>query len=329
MNEVLRQLLNLPEQASTYAREVDSLHYFVIAVTMLGAMGVLGAALLLTIRYRRGAGAIRPTPKIVGGLPLEGIVIVGILVLFLGIWVIGFRQYVRIEEAPPGTLDVYVVAKQWMWKFTYPEGPASAGVLYVPVHRAVKLIMTSRDVIHSFYVPAFRMKQDAVPGRYTTAWFEADQVGRFPIRCAEYCGTRHAEMLGDVVVLNERDYEQWLAEPDRAVAGGVASHGEQVAAELGCLRCHTLDGTPHIGPTWTGLFGRTEHFVDGSSSVVDEAYLTESMMDPGLHVVAGFHPVMPSYQGQIDPGQTAAIVELIKSLRTRSMPPNPLPLSPP
>jgi len=353
MNELLRRLLNLPIQASSYAADVDALHYFVIGATLAGSAVVFAVALYFTVRYRRrpGDGA---TPRVAGGVFLEFGFIGGTLGLFLLIWVVGFAQYRLIEEPPAGTLDVYVVAKQWMWKFTYPQGPASAGVLYVPVHRAVKLIMTSRDVIHSFYVPAFRMKQDAVPGRYTLAWFEANQVGTFPIRCAEYCGTRHAEMLGDVVVLSEGDFEKWLAGPDSPVAeampGGekagehgaaptfsapqrqaLVSHGETAAAGLGCFRCHTIDGTPHIAPTWSGLFGKQEQLSDGTTVHVDEAYLTESMMDPAAKIVAGFQPVMPSYQGKMEPAQVAAIVEFIKTLTpagARARQPNPLPVQP-
>jgi cytochrome c oxidase subunit 2 len=351
LNDLIRRMLNLPVQASSYAARVDHLHFFVIAVTMAGALAVFATALYFIVRYRRRPGNEGPTPQVHGGTRLESGFISGILTLFLAIWVVGFRQYRVIEEPPAGTMDVYVVAKQWMWKFTYPEGAGSVGVLYVPVHRPIKLIMTSRDVIHSFYVPAFRMKQDVIPGRYTTAWFEADEVGTYPIRCAEYCGTRHSEMLGDVVVLSEQDFNRWAADPDGPVAEmipgrqqetelgatptfparqrrALVSEGEQAAAELGCLRCHSTDGTPYIGPTWTGLFGSQVPLTTGALVVADEAYLTESMMDPMAKIVAGYTPVMPSYLGRMDPRQTAAIVEFIKTLKfsgPRAQHPNPGP----
>lgn len=352
LNDLIRRMLNLPIQASSYAARVDHLHYFVIGVTMAGAMAVFGVALFFIIRYRRRPGRTGPTPEIHGGVFLEGGFISGILILFLSIWVVGFRQYRLIEEPPAGTMDVYVTAKQWMWKFTYAAGPGSVGVLYVPVHRPIKLIMTSRDVIHSFYVPAFRMKQDVVPGRYTLAWFEANEVGTYPIRCAEYCGTRHAEMLGDVVVLSEQDFDRWAAGPDGPVAEmlpgqqhadelgaaptfssqqrrALVSEGEHAAAELGCLRCHSTDGTPFIGPTWTGLFESQVPLTTGAVVVADEGYLTESMMDPMAKIVAGYAPVMPSYQGRMDPAETAAIVEFIKTLQfsgPRAQHPNPQPV---
>lgn len=354
LNDLVRRLLNLPIQASTYAAGVDHLHFFVIGVTMLGSMTVLVLAIYFIVRFRRGSGESGPTPKVQGGVVLEFAFIGGILSLFLFIWIIGFRQYQRIEEPPSGTLDVYVTAKQWMWKFTYAQGPGSVGVLYVPVHRPVKLIMTSRDVIHSFYVPAFRMKQDLVPGLYTIAWFEATMPGTYPIRCAEYCGTRHSEMLGDVVVLNEPDFERWQANPNGPMAEampgqtrdteldaaptfsrekrkGLASYGEKVAADFGCLRCHSIDGTPFIGPTWTGLYNSQVPLSDGTTVVADEAYLTKSMMDPEMQIVAGYQAVMPSYQGRLQPADAAAIVELIKSLHwngARARSPNPQPLRP-
>lgn len=340
MNELARWLLNLPEQASTIAPEVDALHYFVIGVTMLGSFAVFFTALVFVVRSRRQS---LPTRRIVAPLWLEVTFISSLLSLFLFIWVLGFRQYMQMHRPPDGALEVYVVGKQWMWKFAYPSGAGSVGVLYVPANRPVKLLLTSRDVIHSFYVPAFRIKQDVLPGRYTVAWFEATGEGTFPIRCAEYCGTGHSLMLGDVVVLSPERFDEWLAQPSSLVAEArpqpgepglgarptfastelretLASRGERVLADKGCLSCHTLDGTPHIGPTFAGVFGRTETMSDGSSIVVDEAYFTQSMMDPLAHVVAGYVPVMPSYQGRIDPAETAAIIEFVRTIPAAGLP---------
>jgi cytochrome c oxidase subunit 2 len=349
MNELLRRMLNLPEQASTYAAEVDHLHYFVIGVTMLGSLGVFSVALYFVLRYRRRPGD-GPTPRVKGSVWMEAGIIVSILTLFIGIWIVGFKQFLRMQDPPDDAMPVYVTGKQWMWKFAYPQGPSSVGVLYVPANRPVKLIITSRDVIHSFYVPAFRMKKDAVPGRYTLAWFEANRVGTFPIRCAQYCGARHSGMLGDVVVLDPADFQRWISAPGSPVSqaipganadelGGrptftatdreaLVSRGERAAADYGCLRCHTIDGTPHIGPTWTGLFGKTELLQGGLTVHVDEAYITESMMDPMAKMVVGYQPVMPSYLGRIEPGETAAIIEFIKTLEPtglRALHPNPIP----
>lgn len=215
-----------------------------------------------------------------------------------------------------------------MWKFSYPDGPASVGALYVPANRPVRLHLTSRDVIHSFFVPEFRIKRDAVPGMYTMAWFEAVEPGRYPILCAEFCGTGHSMMRGEVVVLRPADYAAWLdgrapaAAVDAMEAGApgleglvrLAELGRDAAARHGCFECHTIDGTPHIGPTWLGLYGSWEMMRDGERIYVNEAYITESMMDPQARIVAGFSPVMPSFLGQISPAETAAIIEYMKSL---------------
>src|SRR5690606_4330705 len=237
--------------------------------------------------------------------------------------------------------------KQWMWKFAYPEGKQTINTLVVPANRNVQLVMTSRDVIHSFYVPAFRVKQDVLPGRYYTTWFRATRPGTYRIYCAEYCGLSHSAMWGDVVALEADDYERWLegeplenfvqlppGPPMARVATGLgpdlpayprgiaeasqprsmADWGREVAALKGCLACHTLDGQPHIGPTWRNLWYRETPLADGRVIIADEAYLTRSMMDPMLELVQGYAPVMPTYQGLLEPAEVGAILELIRSI---------------
>lgn len=337
MNELMRKLLFLPEQASTVAAEIDWLHYFVITVTMLGAFGVALATLYFIVRYRERPGASGGVPHAVrGGLSLrfEIIVFGGLLALFVLFWVIGFRQFVRIAEPPPSSMTIYVTGKQWMWNFAYPNGTGSAGVLYVPAGRPVKLVMTSRDVIHSFFVPHFRVKRDVIPGRSTTMWFEVKEPGRYPVYCTEYCGTGHSTMRAEVIALLPGDYERQIDQLDPlqiaaptvtepAIVGeaaprvqlSLASMGETLSGTLGCFRCHTPDGTPHIGPTWAGLYGATIQLADGEQVIADEAYLTRSMMDPNVELHAGFQPVMPSYQGLLSAAQVGALVEYIRSLR--------------
>lgn len=323
MNELLRELLVLPSQSSSIARGIDTLHYAVILTTFAGATLAAVIAAVFLVRFRRRTKAIPLTPRVTAPTWLEVTVIAGLLGIFCLFWVIGFAQYRDIQTAPADAMPVYVTAKQWMWEFALPSGPTSANVLTVPVGTPVKLIMTSRDVIHGFYVPAFRIKQDVVPGRATTAWFEAVEPGSFDVLCTQYCGTRHSFMRAQVVALAPADYARWLeaAEAPLALPGakgdghGLAERGRQVAAEHGCLRCHSLDGSPFIGPTWAGAFGQQRHTADGRDVLIDEAYLTESMMDPRAVVAAGFAPVMPSYQGVLPPADTAAILELIRSLR--------------
>lgn len=344
MNEFLRKLLMLPPQASTMARDIDYLHYFVIITTMLGAAGVAALSLYFIVRYREDSGrGSNPAPDLrplhaPGGLSLwvELSVFGGLLALFVMWWVIGFSQYVRIVEPPPDSMTIYVVGRQWMWSFAYPHGGGSVGVLYVPAGRPVKLLLTSRDVIHSFYVPNFRLKTDVVPGRTTQLWFEAQQPGRHPIYCAEMCGAGHSEMRAAVVVLPDADYERTLqglaplaipgpvqglaipfeAEPRAPLS--LAAMGRRVAAQAGCLRCHTVDGTPHIGPTWAGLYEAVIPLADGTQVIAADAYLTRSMMDPAAELHRGFLGVMPSYQGLLTAPQLGAIVEYIHSLRDAS-----------
>jgi cytochrome c oxidase subunit II len=325
----LRKLLFLPEQASSIAPEIDWLHYSLILTTLAGVFLVTGVGAYFCIRYRSRGPRRRderrepgPIPPLWGELGLIG----ALFALFVAWWGVGYWQYVRLAEPPPGTYDIYVSAKQWMWKFAYPTGSHTINALYVPVDRPVRLLMTSRDVIHSFFVPQFRVKHDAVPGRYTTVWFSATKPGTYPILCSEYCGTDHSRMRAQVVVLGAADFSRWLEQdggggpPDPELVRwsgqepSLPLRGETVAAKYGCLRCHTLDGSPHIGPTWRGLYGARIPLDHDRETVADAAYLTESMMDPQAKLHRGFGPVMPSYLGYLQPAEVGALVELIKSL---------------
>jgi cytochrome c oxidase subunit 2 len=341
VNEMMRRLLVLPEQASTVASQIDALHYLVITITMIGATGVALVTLYWIVKHRarpeRGEDIEHDVEmRSVRGplsLKVELFGFGGLLTLFVFFWVIGFRQYVYLAAPPPDSMTVYVTGKQWMWSFAYPNGGGSVGVLYVPVGRPVKLVMTSRDVIHSFFVPAFRVKHDVIPGRSTTLWFEVKHPGRYPIYCAEYCGANHSTMRAEVVALADADYERQMSgiEPAQIASADVplppyepgrtgppvllARVGERVAAERGCFRCHTPDGTPHIGPTFAGLYGARIELEGAAPVIADDQYLTSSMMDPGAQIHAGFKNVMPSYQGVLTAPEVGALVEFIRSLR--------------
>jgi cytochrome c oxidase subunit 2 len=320
MNELLRRLLALPDQASSVARDLDAFHYVVIGVTMVGAFGVALAAAWFSIRYRHPstvpASFDRRTTRRV-----EYWMLGVILLLFLAFWVVGLRQYMHLRVPPPNTLDVYVVAKQWMWRFSHTEGPAELGTLTVPAGRPVRLIMTSRDVIHSLFVPAFRIKQDVLPGRYTTVWFEADKPGSYPLYCAEFCGVDHSIMHATVVVLPPESYGEWLSGQVReAGVVSMVERGAQVAAEKQCLSCHTVDGRRHVGPTWRGLYQSEVRLTSGETVRADEAYLTRSMMRPFDQVVEGYPALMPSFEGLLSPAEVGALVEYIRSLEPS---PNP------
>jgi cytochrome c oxidase subunit 2 len=327
----LQHILFLPPRASTFAPKVDHLHYFIILTTMVVGAIIFGAETFFVIRFRRRSEA-ETTPIVKSKIAYEFVIWGFPLSFFLACFYIGYHDYVWAETPPKDAMDVYVTAKQWMWKFTYPEGPNSVGVLRVPVHRPVRLIMTSRDVIHSLFVPEFRIKQDVVPGRYTQIWFEATKPGTYRIFCAEYCGLMHSDMYGEVVALGEQEFDAWLAEnnvgyverrdalpsdSERPPAlADMREQGRRIAAEKGCLHCHTTDGKRLIGPTWLDMWMRKEQLSDGTTVVADDGYLTESMMDPGAKVVAGFEPVMPVYQGQLSPLEVGALLEFIKSLRS-------------
>ncbi len=315
MNELLRALLNLPPEASTFAPAIDRLHLVVIGTTMLGATFVFGMAVYFVVRYRRRAEG-ETTLRETTALPLEVFVIGSLLALFLAFWVVGTIQYDRMFTAPEGSMLVYVTAKQWMWKFTYLDGRAAMDVLTVPVGRPVKLLMTSRDVIHSFYVPAFRVKHDVVPGRYYSMWFEATEPGTYDIDCAEYCGVDHSRMLGKVRVLPAPAYAAWLESTTPGPDLDLVARGRDVATRRACLGCHTLDGQRHIGPSWAGLYGSTIKTRDGRAVYADEAYLTRSMMDPQADVVDGYQPVMPTYRGILEESEVAALLELMRSLQS-------------
>jgi cytochrome c oxidase subunit 2 len=331
MNEVLRKLLFLPDQASTFARDLDRLHFFVILTTFVMSTAVGLTTIVFFIRYRRRSET-QTTPHIEPPTWMEAL-FVGVPLSFFILWFfLGYREFVRQQTPPADSMDVYVMGKKWMWKFAYPDGPNAINVLRVPAGRNVRLLMTSRDVIHSFYVPEFRIKQDVLPGRYTQTWFNATTPGRYQILCAEYCGAGHSIMRGEVIVLKPQDFEDWLAFQHRGVVatqdgqptaldfapalGNMVDQGRRIAAEQGCVKCHSTDGTRHIGPTWLDLYHRREKLTDGSTVEADEAYLTESMMDPAQKIVEGFQPVMPSFQGKLAGPEVAALVEYIKSLQS-------------
>ena len=331
MNEVLRKLLFLPDQASTFARDLDRLHFFVILTTFVMSTAVGLTTIVFFIRYRRRSET-QTTPHIEPPTWMEAL-FVGVPLSFFILWFfLGYREFVRQQTPPADSMDVYVMGKKWMWKFAYPDGPNAINVLRVPAGRNVRLLMTSRDVIHSFYVPEFRIKQDVLPGRYTQTWFNATTPGRYQILCAEYCGAGHSIMRGEVIVLKPQDFEDWLAFQHRGVVatqdgqptaldfapalGNMVDQGRRIAAEQGCVKCHSTDGTRHIGPTWLDLYHRREKLIDGSTVEADEAYLTESMMDPAQKIVEGFQPVMPSFQGKLAGPEVAALVEYIKSLQS-------------
>lgn len=311
MNHLFRTALDLPPQASSFARGIDYLHYTVIGAAFLVCALVFLVILYFLVRYRERPGH-QPLPR---SAPhwLEIGLASFTLVAFLVWWLVGFGQFREMRAVPANAIRVHVVAKQWMWQFVYPNGASTEDELRVPVGEPVELVMTSRDMIHSFYVPSFRIKRDVVPGRITSLWFQAVEPGTYEIECAEYCGAGHSRMRGTVIAMPASDYVRWVSgHPSE----DLAKAGEDLAVRYGCLRCHTVDGTPHLGPSWRGLYGSQVPLSDGRVITADDGYLTESMMDPTVKLVAGYQAIMPAYLGRLSGPEAAAIVEYIRSLRS-------------
>jgi cytochrome c oxidase subunit 2 len=300
-----------PTEASTIARRVDALYLFLISVT--GAVTLLIFALILFFLFKYRHSKHPVAEPIEGSLPLEitwSLIPLGIFMIFFA-W--GAIIYMAEARPPKDSLDVYVVAKQWMWKFEYQSGQREINTLHVPLNRPVRLTMISQDVVHSFYVPEFRIKTDVLPGRYVTTWFQAAKPGHYHLFCAEYCGTQHSGMIGEVVVLEPAAYEAWLQ--GGGAQGSIAATGQKLFQELGCATCHRFDMQGR-GPNLQGVYGRRVLLDDGRTVVADDNYVRESILQPGAKVVAGFKPIMPSFQGIVSEDQLLALTAYIKSLAT-------------
>jgi len=289
---------------------VDHLLYFLLAVAVFFSLLIFCAIFYFAIRYRRRSE--NELPGVVhGGMPFEILWTVIPFGLTMVMFTWGASIYFNESRPPDNALDIYVVAKQWMWKLEHLEGQSEINELHIPLGRAVRLTMTSEDVIHSFFVPAFRTKQDVVPGRYTTTWFTPTKAGKYHLFCAEYCGTNHSRMGGWVYVMEPRDYEAWLS--GGTSGGSLAENGQKLFEELACANCHKPDGSGRC-PSLTGLFGKTVQLVGGGTVKADEAYIRESILQPQAKIVAGYGPIMPTFQGLVTEEGVMQLIEYIKSL---------------
>jgi len=236
------------------------------------------------------------------------------LILVVVIFVFGFKGYLDMSTPPANAYEILVEGQKWNWSFTYPNGYIDSN-LHVPVDRPIRLVMGSQDVIHSLYIPAFRVKMDVVPGRYAKAWFEATEPGEYDLFCAEYCGTSHSDMIAHVVVHPVGEFETWLEKASNFLETMTpVDAGRKLFQVRGCQQCHSVDGSAKTGPSMLGIFGRQENFVDGSTLAVDENYIRESILEPQAKIVAGYEPVMPTYQGRLSDPEIMAIIEYFKSL---------------
>jgi len=295
--------------ASSVAPRYDLLFGAMVLLCGTVALGVLVAIVGFSIRYRAGAGR----GDAAAGRHTRAIEIAWTatpLVIFIGLFAWAAYDFVALYRPPADALPVYVVAKQWMWKLQHRNGRREINELHVPLGQPVRLLMTSQDAIHSFFVPAFRLKQDVVPGRYTGLWFTATKLGEFRLFCAEYCGTEHSQMLGRIVVLRPAEYARWLGSGSEQPS--LAEYGFARFRALGCSGCHDPASTVHA-PSLEGLLGRTVHLQDGRTIVADENYVRDSILLPGKDVVAGFAPVMPSFAGQVSEEDIQALIAYLRS----------------
>jgi len=302
----------MPEQASTVASRVDNLYAYLVLTTIFFTVLISTTLLVFFIKYRRRSEYTIPKP-IAGSIKLELIWSVIPFLIAMSMFVWGASVYFAQYRIPENASDIYVVGKQWMWKFQHPEGQREINELHVPLGKRIRLTMASEDVIHSFFVPAFRVKQDVVPGpnRYAQMWFEATKPGSYHLFCAEYCGTNHAAMIGTVYVMAPKEYAQWLN--GGATEGTLTQKGEKLFTDFGCATCHKADGTGR-GPNLEGLFGKQQQLTTGEKVLADENYIRASILNPGAQIVAGYQPVMPSFQGIISEEQLIQILAYIKSL---------------
>jgi cytochrome c oxidase subunit II len=299
-----------PEQASTMAGRVDALYIALLAMAAFFSVLIASLVVGFAVKFRRRAPGEIGTP-IHGNFTLEAVWTAVPLVIVTVVFLWSAEIFFSMARVPPQAMEIYVVGKRWMWKAQHLSGQREINALHVPVGVPVKLTLTSEDVIHSFYVPAFRIKKDAVPGRYQTLWFQATKPGRYHLFCAEYCGTKHSGMIGWVDVMEPAAFQSWLT---GGGTGSLAAEGQKTFQSLGCVTCHRADAQGR-GPRLEGLFGRTVTLAGGEQVVADADYVRESIVTPAARVVAGYQPVMPTYQGLVSEEGLMQLIAYIQSLQ--------------
>ena len=299
-----------PEQASTFAPEVDHLLLYLLVVAAFFTILIFGAIFYFAIRYRRRSEQELPHATHAGyTLEILWSVIPFGLTMVMFTW--GASIYMKESRPPSNALQINVVGKQWMWKLQHMEGQREINELHVPLGRPVRLTMTSEDVIHSFFVPNFRVKQDVVPGRYSTLWFMPTKTGKFHLFCAEYCGTKHSGMIGWIYVMEPDDYAHWLS--GTLPGASLAQNGEKLFNDMACSNCHKADNSGR-GPTLVGVFGKPVKMADGHSEIADETYIRDCILHPNNKVLAGYQPDMPAFQGLVTEEGVLSLIEYIKSI---------------
>jgi len=309
----------IPEAASNLAGKVDGVILVITLISIFFFVLISAVLIYFSVKYRRRRED-EETPYITGSEPLEIIWTVIPSILLILLFVHAFVVYKDMRTPPKDAVDITVTGKQWLWTFDYYNGKKTLNELYVRQNRPVRMIMRADDVLHSFFIPQFRVKQDLIPGRYTQLWFTPTKVGTYDLFCAEYCGTGHSAMLGKVIVLSPEAYDIWekgIGVDDGAAVASVppAELGEKIYKEKGCNACHSIDGTAVVGPSFKGLYGKTGVLEDGSSYTADENYIMKSIMEPQEELVQGYQPVMPSFKGILSEDEVTAVIAYIKTLK--------------
>ena len=299
-----------PEQASSIAWQVDALYFFLVAMSIFFTVLVSAMVIGFSIKYRKEKNPV--ATQIEGSIPLEVMWTVIPMGISLVIYIWAAVLYFNMQRAPKDAMEIYVVGKQWMWKVQHPTGQREINQLHVPIDRDVRLTMISQDVLHSFSIPEFRVKKEVLPGRYTELWFRATKVGTYYLFCTQYCGTKHAGMGGQVIVMEPNQYQVWLS--GGTGEGSLASNGEKLFTSLGCVTCHSGDAGAR-GPNLAGAYGNPVKLNDGRTVVADDNYIRESILNPQAKIVAGFGPIMPTFTGQINEESLIQLVAYIKGLQ--------------
>jgi cytochrome c oxidase subunit 2 len=306
--------LMLPAQGSTHAPAVDNLYMFIFWLSVFFFVLIAGLVGWFAFRYRRRSERDR-TSNVHHNFALEVTWSVIPLFLLLIVFFWGFKDYMTATVAPGNAMEINVTGEKWIWTFEYPDGMRSIGELYVPVSRDVKLIMISKDVLHSFFVPGFRIKMDVLPNRYTEQWFRSDVPGEYQVQCTEYCGKGHSQMNAKIIVMTPEEYQDYLENgPKNLRDMPLKELGKLLYETRGCVTCHSIDGSRGQGPSWKGIYGQEHKMSDGRSVKVDENYIRQSILQPQAMIVAGFEGIMPTYQGLLRDREILALIEYIKTL---------------
>jgi len=303
-------------EVSRIAGQVDGVFLFITLMGLIFFIITQGFLIYFAVKYRRKKREEpAETPYITGNHWLEAIWIVIPSLVVLVIFFYGYAVFHDIRTPPPDAVEIQVTARQWLYQFTYPDGRSAINEVRVPVGKPVKFLMKSADVLHGFYLPDFRVKQDILPGSYTYLWVQPEKEGRYDIFCTQYCGTGHSTMRAMLIVMSPEEYEHWAKQEEKPKNLSLAKQGEELVEHSGCLGCHSLDGTAKIGPTLKGVFGRMVTLSDGKTVIANEDYLRESIVNPGAKVVKDFPPIMPTFQGVLKDDEITAVIAYLKTVK--------------